>query len=99
MRLALATRHRVERPAMSMEGGTINPMERLPAAVWFAFEKYMCVFRFALSMSANFVISWSREMCFTVKHIKLRIRQRAADHGCSLPHSHWTRNLNHKIDP
>ena len=38
MRLALATRHRVERPAMSMEGGTVNPMERLPAAVCFAFD-------------------------------------------------------------
>ena len=29
MILALATRHRVERPAISMEGGTENPMERL----------------------------------------------------------------------
>lgn len=29
MILALATRHRVERPAMGMEGGTLNPMERL----------------------------------------------------------------------
>ena len=38
MRLALATRHRVERPAISMEGGTQNPMERLPAAVCFAFD-------------------------------------------------------------
>lgn len=28
MILALATRHRVERPAMGMEGGTLNPMER-----------------------------------------------------------------------
>ena len=29
MILALATRHRVERPATSMGGGTKNPMERL----------------------------------------------------------------------
>ena len=29
MILALATRHRVERPAISMGGGTKNPMERL----------------------------------------------------------------------
>ena len=28
MILALATRHRVERPAISMGGGTENPMER-----------------------------------------------------------------------
>ena len=28
MILALATRHRVERPAISMEGGTLIPMER-----------------------------------------------------------------------
>ena len=38
MRLALATRHRVERPAISMEGGMEKPMERLPAAVCFAYE-------------------------------------------------------------
>ena len=38
MRLALATRHRVERPAISMEGGMETPMERLPAAVCFAYE-------------------------------------------------------------
>ena len=29
MILALASRHRVERPATRMEGGTKNPMERL----------------------------------------------------------------------
>lgn len=40
MILALATRHRVERPSTRMEGGTENPMERLAAAVCFAFEKY-----------------------------------------------------------
>ena len=38
MRLALAARHRVERPAISMEGGMEKPMERLPAAVCFAYE-------------------------------------------------------------
>ena len=32
MILALAVRHRTERPAMSMGGGE-NPMERLPSAV------------------------------------------------------------------
>ncbi|MEI3102108.1 MAG: hypothetical protein V8T45_10355 [Oscillospiraceae bacterium] len=32
MILALAVRHRTERPAMSMEGGE-EPMERMPAAV------------------------------------------------------------------
>ena len=32
MILALAVRHRTERPAMSMEGGE-EPMERMPSAV------------------------------------------------------------------
>ena len=41
MILALATRHRVERPAISMEGGTvISYGAALPAAVCFAFEKH-----------------------------------------------------------
>lgn len=39
MILALATHHRVERPAISMEGGTvISYGAALPAAVCFAFE-------------------------------------------------------------
>lgn len=39
MILALATRHRVERPAISMEGGTvISYGAALPAAVCFAFD-------------------------------------------------------------
>lgn len=33
MILALAMGHTVERPVMGMGGGTIKPMERLPAAV------------------------------------------------------------------
>ena len=33
MILALAMGHTVERPVMGMGGGTIEPMERLPAAV------------------------------------------------------------------
>ena len=33
MILALAMGHTVERPVMGMGGGTITPMERLPAAV------------------------------------------------------------------
>lgn len=33
MILALTMGHTVGRPAMGMEGGTIKPMERLPAAV------------------------------------------------------------------
>ena len=41
MILALATRHRVERPAISMEGGTvISYGAALPAAVCFVFEKH-----------------------------------------------------------
>lgn len=41
MILALATRHRVERPAISMEGGTvISYGAALPAAVCSAFEKH-----------------------------------------------------------
>ena len=40
MILALATRHRVERPATRMEGGTKILWSGWPAAVCFAFEKY-----------------------------------------------------------
>ena len=41
MILALATRHRVERPAISMEGGTVISYGAAPpAAVCFAFEKH-----------------------------------------------------------
>ena len=39
MILALATRHRVERPATRMEGGTENPMERLAHRRLFACDK------------------------------------------------------------
>lgn len=39
MILALAMGHTVERPVMGMGGGTIKPMERLPAAVWFSLSE------------------------------------------------------------
>lgn len=42
MILALATRHRVERPAISMGGGTYKSYgAALPAAVWDAVDKYV----------------------------------------------------------
>lgn len=44
MILALAIRHRMERPAISMEGGTM-PMEQFAAAVCLTYEKNNKVFQ------------------------------------------------------
>ena len=75
MRLALATRHRVERPAMSMEGGTVKSYGAAgPAAVCFAFDYQREILRFPPVKSAKFVIYRVQEMCFTVKHISAGIR-------------------------
>ena len=54
MILALAIRHRMERPAMSMEGGAM-PMEQFAAAVCEAFEKMIDVIADSRRISrANF---------------------------------------------
>lgn len=54
MILALAIRHRMERPAISMEGGKAYGAA-LPAAVCEAFEKTIDIYcRFAQKACANF---------------------------------------------
>ena len=61
--LASAMRHSVGRPAMGMEGGTIDLWSGPPAAVWPAFEKHREAAKTAPTNRADFV-----EINLTVRH-------------------------------